>query len=317
MPLREILARYERTRAEERDALEARRAQARALHPGFLQLEERARSISTVMMADIRAGIRAKEAGARAEEALRAVRAEERKLLLSLGLAEDHLTLHARCPRCGDTGYVGAARRTPCACLQKALLESSRASSRVNEEETFARFNPSIYPSETQKRQMLSAVRITKEYADSFPDTRVHNLVFMGEAGLGKSFLLNCIAARVLDLGYPVEKVTAYTMQERILAGIRAGTDGAAAFLNTPLLLIDDLGTEPMMKNITREYLFTILNERRNGHRHTVVATNLAQEKLLERYSERTFSRLISSDDTAVLRLTGEDLRLHGRRETP
>ena len=34
------------------------------------------------------------------------------------------------------------------------------------------------------------------------------------------------------------------------------------------LLIIDDLGTEPMMRNITVEYLFTLLNERNAAKRH-------------------------------------------------
>ena len=34
------------------------------------------------------------------------------------------------------------------------------------------------------------------------------------------------------------------------------------SLIDAPLLLIDDLGTEPMMRNITVEYLFTLLNER-------------------------------------------------------
>ena len=41
--------------------------------------------------------------------------------------------------------------------------------------------------------------------------------------------------------------------------------------IDAPLLLIDDLGSEPMMRNITVEYLFTLLNERIANKRHTVI----------------------------------------------
>ena len=42
-----------------------------------------------------------------------------------------------------------------------------------------------------------------------------------------------------------------------------------------PLLLIDDLGTEPLMENITVTQLFNLLNERQNRGKHTVISTNL------------------------------------------
>jgi DNA replication protein DnaC len=145
--------------------------------------------------------------------------------------------------------------------------------------------------------------------------TGKHNLLLLGQSGLGKSFLLNSIASRTLTRGIALRKVTAYTLLDHLLAGIRQNMDGAGPFLTTPLLLIDDLGTEPMLQNITLEYLFSILNERRNASLHTVIASNLSVEKLQERYGERVFSRLVSADDTQLLQLTGENLRLVRARE--
>jgi DNA replication protein DnaC len=40
-------------------------------------------------------------------------------------------------------------------------------------------------------------------------------------------------------------------------------------------VLIDDLGTEAMLNNITVELLFTLLSERCAARRLTVIATNL------------------------------------------
>ena len=199
--------------------------------------------------------------------------------------------------------------------MQKRLLAHARATSQVDERETFETFDQSIYPSDAQRRQMLSARRIVENFADTFPKTGKHNLLLLGQSGLGKSFLLNSIAARALTRGIALRKVTAYTLLDHLLAGIRRNADGAGPFLSTPLLLIDDLGTEPMLQNITLEYLFSILNERRNASLHTVIASNLSVEKLQERYGERVFSRLVSADDTQLLQLTGENLRLVRARE--
>ncbi len=74
-------------------------------------------------------------------------------------------------------------------------------------------------------------------------------------------------------------------------------------------MLIDDLGTEPMMRNITVEYLFTLLNERMAAKRHTVVATNLTPVQLQERYGERVASRLLDKTCCAPVQLRGRDLR--------
>ena len=43
----------------------------------------------------------------------------------------------------------------------------------------------------------------------------------------------------------------------------------------TGLLMIDDLGTEPVTQNVTVEYLFDLLNRRIEAGRHTVIATNV------------------------------------------
>ena len=162
---------------------------------------------------------------------------------------------------------------------------------------------------------MQSAKRLAEDYADSLPDTKVKNLIFIGMAGLGKSFLLNCIAERVLSRTLEVKKITAYNLSEQLLEGIRRGADAAQGFIKVPLLLIDDLGTEPLINNITLEYFFSILNERRNSQLHTVAATNLSLEKLQTRYGERIFSRLVSADASLIINLTGENLRLAPRRE--
>ena len=77
-----------------------------------------------------------------------------------------------------------------------------------------------------------------------------------------------------------------------------------------PLLLIDDLGTEPMMRNITVEYLFTLLNERIAAKRHTVIATNLSPVQLQERYGERVMSRILDRSRGVALKFVGRDVRL-------
>jgi hypothetical protein len=66
---------------------------------------------------------------------------------------------------------------------------------------------------------------------------------------------------------------------------------------------------EPMLRNITVEYLFTLLNERCAAKLHTVVATNLSIIQIKERYGERVASRLLDTSKCVLIRLGGRDLR--------
>ncbi len=315
MSLSEIREHYERIRFEESKALQARLEYAAKLHPEFKALREEKHQAALNVAKAIRQGSSAKSAAEGAKLELTLLLEKERALLAKMGMPLDYLTLKAHCTICGDTGFTGDTLRVACICQKKLKLARAASTSKINANETFSCFNSDIFRNKAQLRQMQSAKRIAEEYADTLPNTSAKNLILIGMAGLGKSFLINCIAERVLSRGIDIKKITAYNLSEQLLEGIRRGADTAREFLNVPLLLIDDLGTEPLINNITLEYLFSILNERRNSLLHTVVATNLSVEKLQERYGERIFSRLVSADYSLILHFKGENLRLLPRRE--
>ena len=159
---------------------------------------------------------------------------------------------------------------------------------------------------------MAVARRICEDYANQFPESSFRNLLLTGAGGLGKTFLLNCNYARVMDRGLSAVRITAFRMFEAMRqqhVGNDDQFDGFTSLIDAPLLLIDDLGTEPMMRNITVEYLFTLLNERAAARRHTVVATNLTPVQLQERYGERVSSRLLDRSACGAILLKGKDLR--------
>ena len=79
--------------------------------------------------------------------------------------------------------------------------------------------------------------------------------------------------------------------------------------LSCPVLLIDDLGSEPMLNNVNKEYLYVLLNERMGKKLNTVIATNLTQPQIKEIYQERIMSRLSDKDYWDRLWLQGSDLR--------
>ena len=157
---------------------------------------------------------------------------------------------------------------------------------------------------------------ICLRYADSFPDTRVRDLLMMGKSGLGKTFLMQCIAHRVAERGYLPTYVSAYRFFETARQAYM-DNDGARLrpLMEAELLLIDDLGTEPLMNNVTVTQLFNLLNERQMSGRHTVLSTNLSMNELQERYTERVTSRLLDKGACLRVGFVGGDVRRERRRK--
>ena len=74
-------------------------------------------------------------------------------------------------------------------------------------------------------------------------------------------------------------------------------------------MVIDDLGAEPIYKNVTLEYLLLILSERLAKNMPYIITTNLSQEQILDRYGDRILSRLNDKKHGVNIEIKGEDLR--------
>ena len=316
--MRALLDEYARQRYENEREQRAREREAFSRDPGLEEL--RARSIA--LAADsLRAAMREPDADKRRAIAGEMRKkgaffnAETRRRLRALGLPEDYLEEHYRCPVCRDTGYVGDAPARFCACFERRLAAGEQSGQAA---QTFETFNAAFVPEENgQRARLLEAKRLLEEFADRYPEARWRNVVLSGAGGLGKSFLLNCVYARVGGRGFPVTRTTAYRMfdaMRRRHVGDAEEADGFAALLEAPLLLVDDLGTEPMMRNITVEYLFLLVNERMEAGLSTMVTTNLTPAQIQERYGERVCSRLFDRLSALAIKLEGKDLRQHGIR---
>ena len=144
----------------------------------------------------------------------------------------------------------------------------------------------------------------------------MRDLLLMGKSGLGKTFLMQCIAHRVAERGYLPTYVSAYRFFETARQAYM-DNDGARLrpLMEAELLLIDDLGTEPLMNNVTVTQLFNLLNERQMSGRHTVLSTNLSMNELLERYTERVTSRLLDKGACLRVGFVGGDVRRERRRK--
>ena len=299
---------YARIRAEERAALERRVDDAFARSPQLRELDEARKKL----FFDV--GSRA-ITPAEGMEQLSAIAQHEAELLNSLGLPADTLTLHYRCEACQDTGYIGSAPKRPCACRLQYQQEQS-GNGDINREETFANFSETVYLDDQQKKRTCKAKIICQRYAESLPHPEQPNLLLTGMPGLGKSYLGNAIAYEAISNGIETARVTAYRFVQDMLSDIRSrNSNHADRYCSISLLVLDDLGSEPDVPNVSVEWLFAIINERALQKLPTVCITNLTLKQLQERYGERLMSRLCDQATTLVLALTGDNLRTAVRQK--
>ena len=256
-------------------------------------------------------------------EKMEALSAQIRVKLTENGFPADYLAPVYRCPICKDTGKTGELIKEPCECYKKAYQRKLREKIGLNRDrkETFEHFDENVFLNEnipgqefTQRELMNHYRRICEEWADSYPDTRFRDLLLTGGTGLGKTFLLRAMAERLIERDVNVLVISAYRMIEILRKSYFDNDDSASELMEADVLMIDDLGSEPLMQNITVEQLFNLLNERQGRGLSTVISTNLEMPKFRERYTERIASRLRDSVNCKVLSLMGKDIRTGGNQ---
>jgi len=233
--------------------------------------------------------------------------------LAASGLPADALAPVYDCPACRDEGYVYDPSRRMCFCFENELNRRMLTELGLRKDQTFEAFREDCFDDEgaVSQRSMMRRNRdVCERFADTYPDTEVSDLLLTGPSGLGKTFLMQAMAHRVTERGYGVQYVSAYKLLDTMRkAYFENNADRLRPFLDAPLLLVDDLGTEPLMENITVTQLFNLLNERQNADLHTILSTNLSLTELKTRYTERITSRLLDKRRCKILKFIGADIR--------
>ena len=238
--------------------------------------------------------------------------AERDRLLVAAGYPADYTDVKYDCPACSDSGYVGIKM---CDCMKRALTLAGFESSGIAnllEHQTFDNFSLDFYRDKPDAlRVMAGHLNAAKDYAESFDPTTSKSLFFVGGTGLGKTHLSSAIARRVIERGFDVFYVTAINMVADFEAeqfGNHRGTRGEFTdkYFECDLLILDDLGTE-LANQFTVSCLYNVLNMRINRRLPTIISTNLMQNELMQKYSERITSRLLGEFHTLLF--LGTDIR--------
>ena len=260
-----------------------------------------------------------------------ALSARKRLLLVKNGYPEEYLTPHYECELCHDTGFVNGER---CSCFKAALSNLIYSESNIRDiikDQNFDNFDFSLYSDtpmlyarsgdgrEIRKspREVIDhAVSIAHSFIDDFDrpfaERANQNLFIYGEPGLGKTYLINCIAKELLDNAHTVLYYTAYRFFNYIEQckfrpdSNELGDLSQEYLIDCDLLVIDDLGTE-LTNTFTNSALYTVINERQLKQHPTIISTNFGMDQLEERYSERIFSRI--SQNYSPVKIIGSDIR--------
>ncbi|HEY8424261.1 MAG TPA: ATP-binding protein [Clostridia bacterium] len=241
---------------------------------------------------------------------LEKIKNERESILKKLGL---DISVKFSCERCQDTGFLDGK---PCLCVKRKVARKVADMCGIPENIKcgFENCDFDVFKDPKQKELMKQTYEKMKEYCVKFPNTNFNSIVFSGGTGTGKTYLISCIAAELASLGFDVFFTTAFGLNNLFLKGHTAGPEDKLQYLEPvlecDLLLIDDLGTEPIYRNVTQEYLLNVINQRKSEKKHTLITTNLSLDDIFERYGERIFSRLNNKTDSLFLYFRGKDVRI-------
>lgn len=315
----ELQQEYAARREENMRIYERRRSEACEKCPGLEQVLD---ARHAAVLQGVRTSLmnRFKKPGENAElpNAMVLMNQRIQELLREGGLPADALEPVYTCTACKDEGYLYDPSRHMCTCMRQELNRRMLAELGLGAAgNTFENFDESLFSDEvpegdrlSQRQRAVLARNTCLAYADAYPDTATPNLLLSGKSGLGKTYLLHAIAHRLVER----DQMPVYTSAYHLLEVARRAyfendSEKLAEMMNAPILLIDDLGTEPMLQNVTIEQLFNLINERQLKRRHTVISTNLTMAEFKQRYTERIASRLLDESSWRRLVLTGDDVR--------
>ena len=248
---------------------------------------------------------------------------KKKRLLLENGYDEDYLERKFFCPICKDEGYVDGGK---CRCLKQLITEERYRQSNLSKrlsEENFETFDISYYSMEKYPREDVSPydnikniLERAKAYVREFDRDR-GNMIIFGESGRGKTFLTNCIAKEILESGHSVFYLSAGELVDDIINSYLFRKDDGEDDMDkrerydfvyeAELLIIDDLGTEPLNRQSVTQ-MFRVINTRISNGKATIISSNLDIKDIRDTYTERFASRIAENYD--FYNIFGSNIRM-------
>lgn len=242
---------------------------------------------------------------------------EKIELINKLGYPENYLDPEYHCKKCNDTGRISGFL---CDCYKELCLDEALKDLYKNSEAekcSFKNFDLSLYPDNglndgtNPSRKMKNIYEYCLKYSENF-STASDSLILIGKTGLGKTHLSLAIAAEAVKKGYgviysPIQKIISDIEDDHFKNNSNAVLEN---FCNCDLLIIDDLGAE-FCTQFSITTIGNIVNERLVKSLPTIISSNLSGEELIQKYSERTASRILGK--YRILFFVGDDIRFKNK----
>lgn len=228
---------------------------------------------------------------------------EQDNILAKHNLNLDDLKIKYECQLCNDTGFTKDNKQ--CVCAKKIINKMLKEKCGMPLlDVTF----------ENCKDAPQNTVDIIKRLCAKYP-TKITktNVLLSGQTGTGKTYLTYAMANEFINK----QLFTIFTTALHLVTDFwkchttfdETKMQYYTPYLDCDVLIIDDLGTEPTIKNVSNEYLLNLINERQMKQKLTIITTNLGMKELLDKYNERIFSRLTNKALSVNLIIDGTDLR--------
>lgn len=231
------------------------------------------------------------------------VEREFENALTQIGISAKDLEPQYSCNICKDSGWKSDGKK--CSCFT-TLFNS------------FLREYMGVLPNSSRLKDCElvdpKIVSFCANLCEKYPNTYIKSVVLTGYVGTGKTNIASSMANEFVDNGFYTLFIPSIKLSDTLLsyhlAPLSEKKQVIEPFEECDVLIIDDLGTEPMLKNVTIEYLLMLISSRLIDNKLTIITTNLNLEQLNDRYGERIFSRLADKKQGIVIEFTGEDLRI-------
>jgi DNA replication protein DnaC len=225
----------------------------------------------------------------------------------------------APCERCRGAGFLrrdvrpGAVefgQLVECGC---GLVAARRLAKLYHAAGIPTRFADATFDSFPVSAATAPVVEVLRSYWLDDPPSW---LLLAGPVGRGKTGLAVAALKAEIERGKSGLFVESPSLLDRIrqtfddVLGVKEH-ELYAAVRDIEILVIDDLGKEPPTEWV-RARLFTLLNDRYNGRRRTIITTNLTSADLVERIGEASVSRIEDAcgpQGSYIVRLAGPNLR--------
>ena len=294
---KEVQRQYDLKRQRAIGEAEKRKEQLKKDEPKYNELIEKKNKLALELTKTVvrTRGIERQVAEENLEIKLKEIEKEIENLLKNLKLGKDYLKPEFECDRCEDTGYINDSVR--CSCFTQKVVNITYKQNNMLKlkDENFNTFDIAYFSNKPDKNKYQSdksplenideIKKISQVFCENIHDPKQKNLLFVGKAGTGKTFMSSCIASEIVNKGYTVLYQTAPLLMDMLLEAKFASLkdeikkEQYSNVFDVDLLIIDDLGTENL-NNMKFTELFNIINTRLLKDKKTIISTNLSLAEL-------------------------------------